>query len=610
MKEYKISDYSLIGNSRSAALVSMEGSIDWCCLPEFHSPSLFAKLLDTEAGGFFSITPVTSFRSRQKYVTDTNVLETYFESEEGKIRLLDAFIAMGEEEKQHSLFPEHEILRVVQGKSGSVRVRMIFSPRTFYGKDSPKLNNHKNLGINFSWKDQYYVLLTTLDPSNILLSENKNVAVAEFEVKEGDQIVFSLSYSNQGPAVLPEIKKTGYKRMLNTVEFWKIWISKCTYEGVYQEHVKRSALVLKLLTYAPSGAIIAAPTTSLPEKIGGSRNWDYRYCWLRDASFTVRALIEIGFEEEAEAYLNWILHATRLTRPRLQVVYTVFGNSSIKEKSIDWLQGYKNSLPVRIGNGADGQFQLDVYGEVLDAVYAYSPFIKSFDRDTKNFILGLGESICKLWDKPDNGIWEIRSNETHHTHSKVMAWVGLDRLIKLSEKYKWNKARIKRYREVASKIYEEVELLGYSEDLKSYTREYNGNDLDSSLLTLSLVNYCQPDSKRMVSTCEAIYDRLSKNNLVYRYVDINDGLESDEGCFGICNFWLAENFSKSGKLKKAVDVFEAILKNASPTGLFSEEIDPDSGELLGNFPQGFTHIGLINAALAINKAWQLEGNNK
>jgi GH15 family glucan-1,4-alpha-glucosidase len=358
------------------------------------------------------------------------------------------------------------------------------------------------------------------------------------------------------------------------------------------------------LAHAPSGAIIAAPTTSLPEQVGGVRNWDYRYCWLRDASFTVRVLLALGFEEEAHAYMSWILHATQLTRPKLQVVYSVYGHASLKEKSLDWLKGYRDSQPVRAGNGAATQFQLDLYGEVLDAFYAYSPLVEQFDRSTKKFILGLGKAICELWDQRDNGIWEVRSQLIHHTHSKVMAWVGLNRLIRLARKYHWKEAPLEKYHQVSSYITTEVERFGYNDELKSYTRELKGNTLDASLLTLSLTGYCEPNAPRMVSTCELIYGRLSKNDLIYRYRNVDDGLRGHEGSFGVCNFWLAENLAKSGKLQKAIELFEAMLKHASPTGLLSEEIDPDTHELLGNYPQGFTHIGLINAALSINEVYQ------
>lgn len=608
MEEANLADYSLIGNSRSAGLVSKYGSIDWCCLPEFHSSSIFAALLDKKRGGYFSIAPAGRFESTQKYIPDTNVVETSFRTDEGEIRLLDAFTAMTEEEKAKSLFPDHEILRIVEGISGSVKVKFEYVPRIFYGKSSPALKDHQKLGISFSWKDNIYILGSTLDSGQLTLSADQGSAHAEFFVKDGQRICFSLSYSDQSPAVLAELKVSGFARLQQTIHFWKDWVGKCTYAGVYREQVRRSALALKLLEHAPSGAIIAAPTTSLPEEIGGKRNWDYRYCWLRDASFTIRALVKLGFDEEAHAYMSWILHATRLTQPKLQVVYSVFGNARLKEETLDWLSGYKNSRPVRVGNLADGQFQLDIYGEVLDAVYTYSPLVTKFDRNSKRFIIGLGNVICRLWDKPDNGIWEIRSASIHHTHSKVLAWAGLDRLVKLCEKYRWTNAPIEKFRETAARIRNDIEQFGYNVDLACYTREFNGSHLDASLLVLPLIEYCDAASPRMRSTVQKICERLLKNNLVYRYRDVDDGLAGEEGSFGVCNFWLVENLVKTGQLGKGIEIFETMVKRAGPTGLFSEETDPESTELLGNYPQGFTHIGLINAALTIDRALQKVGS--
>lgn len=602
----KLSDYALIGNSRAAALVSNKGSIDWCCLPEFDSPAIFSALLDEEKGGHFSINPASEYLSSHSYLTDTNVVETIFENVEGRARLLDAFTAMGEGDKEKTLFPDHEILRLVEGLSGTMAFRMEFAPRLFYGKKQPQLIDHKKLGIHINWKGNIYVLLCTLEPEQLKVSFNDAKVVVEFSVRQGEQVLFSFSYSGQSPAILPELMTTGGKRMQQTIRFWEGWMNTCQYEGLYKEQVRRSALTLKLLTHAPSGAIIAAPTTSLPEKVGGERNWDYRFCWLRDASFTIRALVKLGFKSESHAYMNWILHATQLTQPKLQVVYSIFGHASLEEEKLEWLSGYRNSKPVRIGNKADGQFQLDVYGEVLDAIYAYAPLMEQVDRSMRKFTLGLGESICKLWDQPDNGIWEVRSSLVHHTHSKVMAWVGLDRLIKLAEKYHWKEAPLAKFSQVASRIKQDVEQFGYNEDMKSYTRELKGNTLDASLLTLSLVGYCNPASDRMISTTSSIYEHLSKNNLVYRYKSTDDGLAGDEGSFGICSFWLAENLAKSGEPEEATKVFETMLRHSSPSGLLSEEIDPDTHELIGNYPQGFTHIGLINAALAINEVYQKE----
>lgn len=601
MTALDLADYSLIGNSRAAALVSRMGAIEWCCLPEFHSPSVFASLLDRNKGGFFSIAPADGIPGKQRYLPDTNILETSFDLIEGSIRILDCFTIPSVEAKKRTLFPEHEILRVVEGVAGCVQMKLRYFPRPWYGKLNPHLKDRKQLGIHCGWKEDIYTFLTTLPPDQLILSEGKDNVSAQFEVKQGERILFSLSYCSNSPAVLPELALTGWQRLEETVLFWKNWIAQCTYSGFYEEHVRRSALVLKLLAHAPSGAIIAAPTTSVPEKPGGERNWDYRYCWLRDASFTVNALMDLGFEEEAHAYMSWILHATRLTRPEIQVVYSVYGHTSLKEQSLDWLEGYQDSRPVRIGNGADTQFQLDLYGEVMDAAYTYYQRTALPDRDTKKFITGLGEAICRLWNKPDNGIWEIRSAPVHHTHSKVMAWVGLDRIIKLSEKFAWKDLPLQKYQQVAAQLRMAIEAEGYNESLQSYTRAFKGNTLDASLLTLPMAGYCDFTSPRMISTVKAIENTLSENRLIYRYLGDDDGVAGDEGSFGVCNFWLIMNLARSGNLEKAIDLFETMLDYCSPTGLFSEEADPDLRTLLGNYPQGFTHIGLINAAVCINE---------
>ena len=602
MVDGEISDFALIGNSCGAALVSKYGSIDWCCLPEFDSPAIFAALLDRDIGGFFAIHPQGVYESAQKYLTDTNVVETVFTTGSGQASLTDAFTAMTEEENQRSLNPDHEILRIVEGTSGTTFLRMQFIPRTNYGKSAASLEDYGKLGITFTWKGHICTLITTLSTEKIKLVGDEK-AEAEFEISVGQRIIFSLSYCNQAPAIIPELKETGWNRMANTVTYWRDWIGSCTYSGLYAEHVKRSALALKLLAHAPSGAIIAAPTTSLPENPGHERNWDYRYCWLRDASFTIRVLLKLGFEQEAHAYTNWILHATQLTRPRLQVVYTTYGHTKLKESILDWLSGYRESTPVRVGNNAYDQFQLDVYGEVLDAIYAYSSIVQQFDRDTRMFIIGLGKVICKIWNQPDHGIWEIQSSKKHHTHSKVMCWVGLDRLMKVCRKYQWREAPMQAFHETSEKIRAEVEHAGYKDTLSAYVGTLGSQDLDASALTFSLVGYTKFDSPRMVSTMQAICKHLLEQYMVYRYKGLDDGLSGKEGAFALCNFWLAENLARSGSYDEARKIFEATLNCMGAAGLLSEQIDPATGGLLGNYPQAFTHIGLVNAALAIDEEY-------
>lgn len=593
-----IADYILIGNCRSAALVSKYGSIDWCCIPEFHSPAIFAALLDNRMGGFFVIQPVKHFRSSQQYVHHTNVAELLFENEEGSVKLTDCFVAMEENQKQAELFPDHEILRVAECLSGEVTLRCEYQPRAYYGRDALKLTGYGRLGVHFTYRENVCVFQATTE--EIILNDSRDRVYGEFCLKEGERAIFSFSCSSQHPAIIPEIGATAAKRLENTISYWQQWAGRCRYQGIFCDRVVRSALTLKLLAHAPSGAIVAAPTTSLPEAVGGIRNWDYRFCWLRDASFTARALIKLGYYDEAHAYMSWILHATRLTRPKLQVVYSVFGNSRLKESTCNWLKGYKNSRPVRIGNDAHNQYQLDVYGEVLDAVYTYSRIIDEFDSSTRRFLVGLGKTICRLWPEPDDGIWEIRSAARHHTHSKVMAWVGLDRLIKLCNKYGWKNAPLQQFMETKQSIQQSVEDAGFNKELNSYVKDFHTNHVDAALLTFSLVGYCDAEMERMAGTLREIKKQLSDNGFIYRYLN-NDGLPGGEGAFIVANFWLIEALAKSGKTDEAIDLFNRIMEAAPPHGLLAEEIDPASGEWLGNYPQGFSHIGLINAALTINE---------
>ena len=596
-----IKDYAFIGDSNSAALVGKDGSIDWCCIPFFDSAPIFSALLDQERSGYFAIQPKGYFESSQAYIPQTNVVETTFISSTGKMILRDAFAVRTEEEKKHELFPDHEILRIVTCISGEMVIKMDYLPKIYYGKTPVRFDGKENFGFKFKWKEHIFILQSDLKYHLFYTPPDKSSAHVEFKLRKGESAIFSLSYSCQNPAIIPEVKTTAVHRMERSVRYWKEWLTQCTYSGPFQTEVERSLLALKLMAHAPSGAIVAAPTTSLPEEIGGVRNWDYRYCWLRDASFTVRSLIHMGFEHEAKAFMDWTLHATRLTFPELQVVYTVFGHARIKERSIPWLSGFRNSKPVNIGNGAYSQFQLDVYGEVIDAFYSYSNITSYFDKGKKHFIVTLAKKICEIWKEPDDGIWEARAGKRHHTHSKVMAWVGLDRTIRIAQKFEWENVPLDRFRAVRDEIRNDIERKGFNQEIQSYTQVYGKKDLDACLLVMPIVEFCDAIDERMQTTVKAIESKLKESGFIYRY-KADDGLTGDEGTFIICTFWYIEVLAQMGKVEEAKACFQAVCDCAGPTGLLSEEIETNSLEMIGNYPQAFSHIGLINAALSIQKA--------
>jgi GH15 family glucan-1,4-alpha-glucosidase len=591
-----IGDYAIIGNCRGAALVSCEGSLDWLCWPQFDSPSIFAALLDAEQGGRFSIRPIGAFRTQRRYLPDTNVLETIFHTADGSLVLHDVMSIASEEDTQNELVAEHEILRGLEGLTGEVEVEIVYEPRPGYARQAVSLEQRGQLGV---WCRVGRGTLVLRGEVPLDIAADKRSVRSLVRIRTGERRYLSLSYSEDGPAVIPALGASARSRVEQSVQWWRKWTGRCTYEGPYRDRVVRSLLALKLMCFAPSGAVIAAPTTSLPEKIGGVRNWDYRYCWLRDASYTVRALLELGYEEEAEAYCGWLLHATRLTWPKLQVVYDVYGKARLPEDELDHLEGYAGSRPVRIGNGAHDQIQLDVYGEVLDAISRVANGPDFFDRDTVRFLNGLGRTVCEQWREPDAGIWEGRSEPKHYTHSKVLCWVALDRLIELHETHGLQ-IDADRFLAEREAIRDAVERRGYNEHLGSYTQVFDGDTLDASLLTLPWYGYIDGTHPRMIATLGRIRERLGHEALIYRYADdADDGFPSGEGAFGVCGFWAVDCQVRCGHIGAATEAFEQLMGYANDVGLYAEETDVESGAALGNFPQAFTHLGLINAALTL-----------
>jgi GH15 family glucan-1,4-alpha-glucosidase len=585
-----IGDYAVIGDCRSAALVSKYGYIDWLCWPRFDSPSIFAALLDRERGGYWKICPADPFSVERGYVEGSNVLQTNFQTSRGKVTLTDLMPVRNSE--QSSMVPDHEIVRLLTCTSGEVEIETELIPRANYAEANPPIRDSGKLGIRIDNGHGVYWLRTSI-PLRIADSS----VFGKTTLRTGDTLGFTFSYTENAPAVLPLLEHVP-QRVEGCTKWWQNWSAQAQYDGDFRSEVLRSALALKLMIFVPSGAIIAAPTTSLPERIGGDLNWDYRYCWLRDASLTIRALIELGFWAEATSFLDWMLHATRLTQPELRILYTVYGDRPPKERESTVLRGYRGSRPVRIGNAARDQLQLDVYGEVLDAAAQFAFHGGYLDREMQKALIGFGDYVVQHWDLPDEGIWEPRTGRRNHTHSRLLCWTALDRLVSLSEQGKIQRVPLDKYKKEAEAIREQIHHRAWNKKLQSYVSELDGDKLDSSLLLLSWYGFEKPDSPRMRATYRKLRERLSTpEGLLYRSEDL-----PPEGTFAICTFWEAEYLALGGgTAKQARDLLQTLTKYRNDLGLYAEEMDGETGQALGNFPQAFTHVGYIGAALSLNQ---------
>jgi GH15 family glucan-1,4-alpha-glucosidase len=602
-----IENYGIIGNMRTVALVGMNGSIDWYCYPHFDSPSIFGAILDDNKGGRFQIQVVgDDIRHKQLYLPSTNVLVTRFLLRDG-IAELEDFMPVG-------LFPDsrwyHHIYRRIRCVKGSVRMSLTCRPAFDYGRQSHETILDGN-GVCFTSTSLNIALI-----GEVPLSEDgQGGVVAEFKLEEGQSRVFLLTpHTAEVCAPCGPNEQEAEELLHKTVNYWHTWLSACTYRGRWREQVERSALALKLLTFEPTGAIVAAPTTSLPEVIGGVRNWDYRYTWARDAAFTVYGFLRIGFRKEAAGFINWIEnHASKHFHPDVPLppLLTVEGDYEIPEQSLDHWEGYRKSAPVRIGNAAASQFQSDVYGELLDSLYLYNKYVSPISYDMWVKIRRRLDWICENWQRPDTGIWEMRNREDHFVYSKAMNWVALDRGQRLADKRALPGDREKWIRE-RDRIYEEVMTRGWNEKRRAFTQSYGSDDLDASLLIMPLVFFMAPNDPRMLSTIDAICESPRRNgllsdSLVYRYPPRSsiDGLSGQEGTFNMCSFWLVEALTRAGqtnpeKLAQARLLFERMLGYANHLGLYAEQTGPQ-GEALGNFPQAFTHLALISAAFNLDR---------
>jgi GH15 family glucan-1,4-alpha-glucosidase len=594
-----IEDYGVIGDLHTVALVGIDGSIDWCCLPHFDSPSVFAAILDDEKGGYFKISAVAIERCKQLYLPDTNVLVTRFFTADGIAELID-FMSIEGRSLVYAPPNYHQIIRRVSTVAGHVRFRLECFPALNYARDNHEIHSFPQ-GVTFVSPSASLGLV-----SPVPLTIQGASVVAEFSLPRGNTATFFLRQADQGSEanlLIPE--KEGETAFRESVEFWKLWMSQSRYTGRWREMVHRSALVLKLLTYAPSGAIVAAPTTSLPEEIGGVRNWDYRYCWMRDASFTLYALMRLGFHQEAGHFMDWLEERCRKLNPdgSLQPMYSVDGHSQLTEISLSHLKGYKNSKPVRIGNGAYQQSQLDIYGALLDSVYLYNKYGAPISYDLWRNIERLLDYVCNNWRRPDEGIWEIRAEPRHFVYSKLMCWVALDRGLRLANKRSFP-ADQQRWLTNRDEIYCEIMGQGWNQKSNSFVQYYGSDRMDASLLLMPLVFFVSPSDPRMIRTMERIQDRLAMDSLVHRYTLDDDGpvdgISGREGAFSICSFWLAEALTRAGRIEEARLMFEKMLGYANHVGLYAEEVG-HCGEALGNFPQAFTHLGLISAAFNLDR---------
>jgi GH15 family glucan-1,4-alpha-glucosidase len=602
-----VENYGIIGDMHTAALVGTDGSIDWFCYPHFDSPSVFAAILDDEKGGSFRISSRhEKVKYKQFYWPETNVLVTRFMTPEGVAEVIDFMpVTMTDFENSHT----HQLIRLVKTVRGSVHMRMSCRPAFNYAQT-----------LHSIVQDPYRIVFHTEALSlslysDVSLSSNKLSAYSEFTLKEGEYVSFILQEFDKEDLQDFRVIKERVQIALNlTIQYWQNWLTKCTYRGRWREMVHRSALVLKLLTFKPTGAIVAAPTTSLPEGVGGERNWDYRYTWIRDAAFTLYGLMRIGFSEEAAAFMQWIENRCHEPKPdgSLQIMYSIDGKHDLEEKILNHLEGYRGSSPVRIGNNAYNQLQLDIYGELMDTVYIYNKYGSPISYDLWTHLTRLLNYVCHHWHEKDEGIWETRGGRRRFVYSMLMCWVALDRGLRLAVKRsfpadhnKWIKTR--------DLIYQTIMKEGWSDRRQAFVQFVGSETLDASNLIMPLVFFLSPTDPRMLKTLDRINrppekGGLVSDSLVYRYniEDTEDGLKGMEGTFNICTFWLVEALTRTGlyhrnNLNEARLMFEKMLGYTNHLGLYSEEIGP-CGEALGNFPQAFTHLALISAVFNLDRA--------
>ena len=597
---HPISDYGIIGDCRSAALVGLDGSIDWSCLPRFDSAAIFSRILDWRKGGYFKVAPVGVRSVRRRYIPGTNVLETTFQTDTGEARLTDFMPIDGHSGSEPS--PEagsrQRLLRILECSSGSVDFTVECYPRFDYGTIFPHVVvDGPNTGFAHGGADALSLYCSAP------LEEAEDGFHSKGTLRSGERVCAAATYESRFSHSAEALDDDDIDlRLRETTRFWREWSGRCTYQGEYRDEVLRSALTLKALTYAPTGALVAAATTSLPEAIGGSRNWDYRYTWIRDASFALYALSIIGYTEEARAFKDWLEWSTSGRAADLQIMYGLDGKRRLSEVEIPELDGHRRSRPVRVGNAAYSQFQLDIYGEVLDSAHLYRKSDRKMDPEYWKYLREAVEFVIEHWREPDEGIWETRNGRQQFVFGKVWCWVALDRAIKAARDLKLP-GDVEHWRRVRVQIREEVLTKGYDPQRGAFVQAYGSQALDAANLMLPLVGFIRADDPRMRSTIEAIERELtSPQGHVYRYRGFDDGLGGHEGTFTICTFWLADNLIALGEVGRARALFEKLRGCSNDLGLFSEEVDAETGEMLGNFPQAFSHMAFINTAVQLDRA--------
>jgi len=579
-----IGDYAVVGDGRTAALVARDGSIDWLCLPRLDSPSAFGRLLDAERGGAFTLAPSVPCDVSRRYRPGTNILETTYHADGGTVRVTDALTVSG-----RGLAPHRELARRVEGLAGRVPMRWEVEPRFGYGRWPTRVSRRHGVPVAAAHTDALAVV--SWSAGEAVLRDGSFGAA--FDVRDGERALLVLASAHQEPLVLPD-RHGVESRIEATSAAWKRWLARSRYEGPWPAAVERSALALKMLIAASTGAIAAAATTSLPEVVGGERNWDYRFCWIRDASYTLESLLDLGFHDEAHAFAWWFLQATQRSHPVLSVLYRLDGGSEADERELDWT-GYRGSSPVRTGNAAVEQLQLDIYGVLLETFSVYDRRGHSIDADTARRLAEVADRVCRIWRRRDCGIWEVRRDPQHFTHSKLMCWVALDRAVRLAKESRIPARSAGRWREERKALADFIESECWSDSAGAYARFAGSGDLDASVLLMARMGYPLGDGSRFARTIDAVRDRLGRGPLLRRYSG-EDGLSGEEGCFLTCSFWLVRALALAGRRDEAARLMEDLLARANDLGLYAEEMDPSTGEMLGNYPQGLVHLALIEAA--------------